>query len=107
MLTVSTWSFHAGDRLQEPDFLPPRLKSAFCHDFLRKLLQKLLQDVDLQRCSTALSFSSGISWTTRLRNNGLKKRWLNSMACSFLCFISPTFLYMGAFEVYCSWCRSQ
>jgi hypothetical protein len=74
MLKVSTWSFHAGDRLLEPDFLPPHLTGAVCHDFLWNLLQKLLQDVDMQRCSTAFSCSSGISWTTRMRNNGLKKK---------------------------------
>jgi hypothetical protein len=56
---ASTLSFHAGgagNRLPEPDFLPTRLTGVVCHDFLRNLLQKLLQAVDLQRYSTELFF---------------------------------------------------
>jgi hypothetical protein len=38
----------AGDRLLGPYFLPPHLTVAVDHDFLRNVLQELLQDVDLQ-----------------------------------------------------------
>jgi hypothetical protein len=51
MFKVSTSSFHvgtSGDRLLEGYFLPPCLTIADYHDFQRKVLPELLQDVDLQ-----------------------------------------------------------
>jgi hypothetical protein len=51
-LEVSTVSSHAGiagDRLLEPDFLPPRLTGAVYRDFLSNILPELLQDMDLQK----------------------------------------------------------
>jgi hypothetical protein len=51
MVIVSPLSFHAGnaaDRLVGPNCLPPHLTGALNHDFLRKFLPELLQDVDVQ-----------------------------------------------------------